>query len=370
MAGMNRTGLCLALLSAVLFGISTPFAKMLLGDMTPQMAAGLLYLGSGVGLALVLRARAALRLPTHDEAPLTRADLPCLLAVIAAGGVAGPLLLMVGLARTDAASASLLLNLESMATLLIAWVVFRENVDRRLLFGAGCILLGAGVLSWQGQATFAPGALYIAAACLCWGIDNNLSGRLSAADPVRIAMIKGVVAGSVNLLAALVFQHAALPGAGIIAAAAGVGFLGYGVSLVLFMLGLRHLGAARTGAYFALAPFVGALVSVALFHGQEGDMPRLLVAGVLMGTGLWLHLSERHAHIHEHEEMEHTHRHVHDAHHQHLHGPDDPAGEPHTHRHRHTKLVHSHAHYPDLHHRHTHDDTHGHDHGPGSAHMA
>ncbi|WP_457851821.1 DMT family transporter [Komagataeibacter kakiaceti] len=206
---MNRTGLCLALLSAVLFGISTPFAKMLLGDMTPQMAAGLLYLGSGVGLALVLRARAALRLPTHDEAPLTRADLPCLLAVIAAGGVAGPLLLMVGLARTDAASASLLLNLESMATLLIAWVVFRENVDRRLLFGAGCILLGAGVLSWQGQATFAPGALYIAAACLCWGIDNNLSGRLSAADPVRIAMIKGVVAGSVNLLAALVFQHAA-----------------------------------------------------------------------------------------------------------------------------------------------------------------
>ncbi|RFD19241.1 EamA family transporter, partial [Komagataeibacter melaceti] len=218
-----------------------------------------------------------------------------------------------------------------------------------------------GVLSWQGRAVFAPGALYIAAACLCWGIDNNLSGRLSAADPVRIAMIKGIVAGTVNLLAALWFQHAGWPGAGIVAAAGAVGFLGYGVSLVLFMLGLRHLGAARTGAYFALAPFVGAVVSVVLFHAH--DVGRLLVAGVLMGVGLWLHLSERHAHTHEHEEMEHTHRHVHDAHHQHAHGPDDPPGEPHTHRHRHTRLVHAHPHYPDLHHRHTHDDGHGHDHG-------
>ena len=362
--GMNRTGLCLALLSAVLFGISTPFAKLLLDGMTPQMAAGLLYLGSGTGLALVLAARRALRLPTHDEAPLTRADVPCLLAVIASGGVAGPLLLMIGLARTDAASASLLLNLESIATLLIAWVVFRENVDRRLMLGALAIVLGAGVLSWQGHATLAPGALYIAAACLCWGIDNNLSGRLSAADPVRIAMIKGVAAGSVNLLVALLVQHAGLPGAGIAAGAAVVGFLGYGVSLVLFMLGLRHLGAARTGAYFALAPFMGAVMSLFVFHTH--DIARLLVAGVLMGIGLWLHLTERHSHYHVHEPMEHTHRHTHDAHHQHTHGPDDPPGEPHTHRHVHTELAHTHAHYPDLHHRHGHD----HDHESGHTHAA
>ncbi|GBQ57749.1 DMT family transporter [Komagataeibacter swingsii] len=360
---MNRTGLVLALLSAVLFGASTPFAKLLLGGMSPQMAAGLLYLGSGIGLAVVLGARAALRLPSHDEAALTRADLPCLLGVIATGGVAGPLLLMIGLARSDAASASLLLNMESIATLLIAWLVFRENVDRRLLFGAACIVAGAGVLSWQGHAAFAPGAPCIIAACLCWGVDNNLSGRLSAADPVRIAMLKGLVAGSVNLCLALVLQHARLPGAGVVAAAGGIGFLGYGVSLVAFMLGLRHLGAARTGAYFALAPFIGAVVSVALFHAH--DIGRLAVAGAFMAVGLWLHLSERHDHEHVHEIMEHIHRHVHDAHHQHEHGPDDPAGEPHTHRHVHARLAHSHPHYPDLHHRHDHD------HGPdGHTHAA
>ncbi|QIP35329.1 DMT family transporter [Komagataeibacter rhaeticus] len=356
---MNKTGLGLALLSAVLFGVSTPFAKLLLGGMPAQMAAGLLYLGSGLGLAVVLGARAALRLPTHDEAPLARRDLPWLLGVIATGGVAGPLLLMLGLARTDAAGASLLLNVESIATLLIAWVVFRENVDRRLLLGAVCIVAGAVVLSWQGRATLSPGALYIVAACVCWGIDNNLSGRLSAVDPVRIAMLKGLVAGGVNMALALVFMHAGLPGPVLVAGAMAVGFAGYGISLVAFMLGLRHLGAARTGAYFALAPFVGAVVSLVVFGVH--DAARLAVAGGLMGIGLWLHLSERHDHEHIHEEMAHTHRHVHDGHHQHTHTHDDPPGEPHTHYHVHTRLVHRHPHYPDLHHRHSHD---GHDHGP------
>ncbi|WP_395371171.1 EamA family transporter [Komagataeibacter diospyri] len=364
---MNRTGLVLALMSAVLFGASTPFAKLLLDGMSAQMAAGLLYLGSGIGLALVLGARTALRLPSHDEAALTRADLPCLLGVIATGGVLGPLLLMIGLTRSDAASASLLLNMESIATLLIAWVVFHENVDRRLLFGAACIVAGAAVLSWQGHAALAPGALYIIAACMCWGIDNNLSGQLSAADPVRIATIKGVVAGSVNLGAALVLQHARLPGAGVVAMAGGIGFLGYGVSLVAFMLGLRHLGAARTGAYFAMAPFIGAVVSVVLFHAH--DVERLAIAGAFMAVGLWLHVSERHDHEHVHEVMEHTHRHVHDEHHQHKHGPDDPVGEPHTHHHVHARLVHSHPHYPDLHHRHDHGEgTHSHDHDPDPGH--
>ncbi|BAK82866.1 DMT family transporter [Komagataeibacter medellinensis] len=359
---MNRSGLALALLSAVLFGASTPFAKLLLGGMPAQMAAGLLYLGSGLGLAVVLGARAALRLPTHDEAPLGGRDLPWLLGVIATGGVGGPLLLMLGLARTDAASASLLLNMESIATLLIAWVVFRENVDRRLLIGAACIVAGAAVLSWQGRAMFSTGALYIVGACVCWGIDNNLSGRLSAVDPVRIAMLKGLVAGCVNMGLALTFLHAGLPGAALVAGAMAVGFAGYGVSLVAFMLGLRHLGAARTGAYFALAPFVGAVVSLAVFGVH--DAGRLAMAGVLMGIGLWLHLSERHDHEHIHEEMAHTHRHVHDEHHQHTHTHDDPPGEPHTHYHVHTRLVHTHPHYPDLHHRHSHDGHGPHDHGP------
>ncbi|MCE2563645.1 DMT family transporter [Komagataeibacter sp. FNDCF1] len=372
---MNKTGLGLALLSAVLFGVSTPFAKLLLGGMSPQMAAGLLYLGSGFGLAAVLGARTMFRLPMHDEAPLTRRDLPWLLGVVATGGIGGPLLLMLGLARTDAASASLLLNVESIATLLIAWVIFRENVDRRLLVGAVCIILGAGVLSWQGRAVLSPGALYIVGACLCWGIDNNLSGRLSAVDPVRIAMLKGLVAGGVNMGLALVFQHAGLPAPALMAGAMTVGFAGYGISLVAFMLGLRHLGAARTGAYFAMAPYVGAVVSLIVFGVQ--DPGRLVVAGIFMGIGLWLHLSERHDHEHVHEEMEHVHRHVHDEHHQHRHAHDDPPGEPHTHRHVHTRLVHSHPHYPDLHHRHSHDHCDGHDghdhdapHAPGHTHAA
>ena len=347
---MTRTGIPLALLSAALFGASTPFAKLLLGAADPWVMAGLLYLGAGIGLAAVRLARTGLG-PTAAEAPLRRADLPWLALVILAGGVAGPLLLMLGLARSDAASASLLLNLEGLATLGIAWLAFRESVDRRLLLGALAILAGAAALSWQGRASLDGGALMIAGACLCWGIDNNLTRRLSAADPVQIALLKGLAAGTVNLALALAVG-AALPPAGIVLAAATVGFLGYGVSLVLFVLGLRHLGAARTGAYFALAPFVGALLSVVMLG--EPVTGRLLVAGGLMGLGLWLHLAERHEHDHAHAPLDHEHRHHHDEHHQHVHGPDAPPGEPHTHRHEHAPLVHRHPHYPDLHHRHAH----------------
>ncbi|MGH6620440.1 MAG: EamA family transporter [Alphaproteobacteria bacterium] len=350
---MVRTGIALALLSAVLFGASTPFAKLLLGAVDPWMMAGLLYLGAGIGLAAVHLSRGVLRI-SAVEAPLRRSDAPWLVLVILAGGILGPLLLMLGLARTDAAGASLLLNLEGLATMGIAWLIFRESVDRRLLLGAFAILGGAVVLSWQGQATFQWGALMIAGACLCWGIDNNLTRKLSSADPVQIAMLKGLVAGAVNLLLALA-NGATFPPVPILLAAAGVGFLGYGVSLAFFVLGLRHLGAARTGAYFSLAPFVGAVLAV--FMLGEPLTVKLLIAGGLMALGLWLHLAERHDHEHSHEAMEHEHRHVHDAHHQHAHGSDAPPGEPHTHWHRHEPLVHRHPHYPDLHHRHRHGGT-------------
>ena len=197
-------GVPLALASAALFGASTPFAKLLLGSVDPWLLAGLLYLGAGLGLALVQLARSALRLPAA-EAPLRRADLPWLAAVVAAGGVVGPLLLMLGLARTDAASGALLLNLEGLATMALAWLVFRENVDRRLLAGALAILAGAVLLSWQGRgAGLDLGALLIAGACLAWGIDNNLTRKLSSADPVQIALAKGLIAGTVNLTLALV----------------------------------------------------------------------------------------------------------------------------------------------------------------------
>jgi drug/metabolite transporter (DMT)-like permease len=345
-----QIGIVLALLSALLFGASTPLAKLILGVVDPQVMAGLLYLGAGIGLAFIHFSKDALRLPVA-EAPLGRADLPRLAAVIIAGGVLGPLFLMLGLRRTDASSAALLLNVEGLATMSIAWLVFRENTDRRLLLGAFAILAGAVVLSWQGKAALNGGAMLIIAACLCWGVDNNLTRKLSSADPVRIVMLKGLVAGSINLSLGLA-QGAALPKLGVLFGAGLLGFFGYGVSLALFVLALRYLGAARTGAYFSLAPFIGALLAVVLLH--EPLTVRLVIAGGLMALGLWLHLSEHHEHDHDHVALEHAHRHVHDRHHRHRHGADDPVAVPHSHLHTHEAMLHRHPHYPDLHHRHGH----------------
>jgi len=348
-----RTGPMLALASAILFGASTPLAKLLLGDgVDAGLLAGLLYLGSGVGLAAVLLGR-KLTGAAVTEAPLRRADLPWLSLVVLFGGVLGPLLLMVGLSTTSASSASLLLNVEGLATVAIAWIVFRENVDRRLMIGAFAILAGALVLSWRGgPAGIGWGALAIVGACLAWAIDNNLTRKLSSSDPVQITAIKGLAAGAVNLLLAL-SRGASLPHLSTLGAAAAVGFFGYGVSLVLFVLALRQLGAARAGAYFSTAPFIGASLAILLF--KEPLTLQLALAAGLMGIGVWLHLSESHDHEHLHETLDHEHRHVHDAHHQHTHvAVDAPPGEPHSHRHRHAALRHAHPHYPDLHHRHHH----------------
>ncbi len=342
-------GVPLALASAALFGVSAPLSKLLLGTVTPQLLAGLLYLGAGIGLTIVHLGRAALG-SAAPEAPLRRADIPWLSAVVLVGGVLGPLLLMLGLNRTSASSGSLLLNLESLATMGIAWLVFRENVDRRLLLGALAIVAGAAILSWNGQGVrFDAGAGLIAAACLAWGIDNNLTRKLSSADPVLTTMIKGLVAGGVNVGLALL-SGSMLPPVATLGAAALVGFLGVGVSLVFFVLALRHLGTARTGAYFSSAPFIGAVFALAL-PNEPLTLP-LFVAGLLMSLGLWLHLSERHEHEHQHEVLEHEHSHIHDEHHQHLH--DIPATQPHSHWHRHEPIRHKHPHYPDLHHRHRH----------------
>ena len=343
-------GVPLALAAAILFGASAPLSKLLIGVVDPWLLAGILYLGAGGGLALVHWGRPAIGLATV-EAPLQRADIPWLGAVILFGGMLGPLFLMFGLSRTSAATGSLLLNLEGLATMGIAWLVFRENVDRRLLLGAFAILCGAVLLSWDGQGLHLDtGGLCIALACLCWGIDNNLTRKLSSADPVQIAMLKGLVAGCVNFALAL-WLGASLPGGTLIGAGAILGFLGVGVSLVMFMLGLRHLGTARTGAYFSLAPFIGAILAVFLF--KEAITLSFVSAGVLMASGLWLHLAERHDHEHSHEPLEHDHVHSHDEHHQHDH--DGPFTEPHSHWHRHEPMRHKHPHYPDLHHRHGHN---------------
>src|SRR5215472_485402 len=356
---MTRTthdyhGAVLALSSAFLFGASTPIAKLLLGITDPLLLAGLLYLGSGAGLALVATGGRSLGLG-RSEAPLRAPDLPWFGAVVLFGGVLGPALLMWGLTRTPASTGALLLNTEGLATKAIDWLVFRENVDRRIFLGAMAILAGAVVLSWPQTAGAGPqlswGNVLIVLACVSWGIDNNLTRKLSAADPLQITMIKGLAAGTVNFALALA-RGAPLPGLTTLAAAAAVGFFGYGVSLVLFVLGLRHLGAARTGAYFSTAPFIGATLALPLF----GETPTLALMGaaLLMGIGVYLHLAEAHDHEHLHQPLEHEHRHVHDIHHQHEHAPDAPAGEPHSHWHGHPRMLHKHPHYPDLHHRHQH----------------
>jgi drug/metabolite transporter (DMT)-like permease len=343
-------GIASAIGAAALFGASTPFAKRLLPSVEPVMMAGLLYLGSGLGLAAYRMLR---RGQPSAEARLARRDVPWLAAAIACGGVIGPVLLMLGLSRTPASAASLLLNLEGVFTVLLAWFVFKENFDRRIAAGVILICGGAVAVSWSGRPELGVpwGALAIAGACLAWATDNNLTRQVSAADPVQIAMLKGLSAGVVNTGLAFSFG-AKLPSAASLAAIMLVGFLGYGVSLALFVLALRSLGAARTGAYFSIAPFLGAAVSMVWLN--EPLTALFGVAALLMAAGVWLHLTERHEHRHTHAAMEHEHLHEHDSHHRHEHGPDDPPGPRHSHRHRHAPLTHAHPHYPDLHHRHDH----------------
>jgi len=350
---VNRRGPILALVSALLFGVSTPAAKALIGVIDPAVLAGLLYCGAGFGIAIVRRVLRPLIGAGAAEAPLTRSDLPWLAGAIATGGIAGPLLLMTGLVYTDAATASLLLTLEGVATALLAWFAFHENFDRRVLLGMACLIAGAAVLAWTGAPSAATliGPLAIAAACVAWGLDNNLTRKVSLADPLQIVEWKGLIAGPVNLVLGLCFGSG-IPNPGPIALAVLVGFFGYGVSLVLYVLALRQLGTARTGAYFATAPFLGAIAALVVL--DEPLTFKIAAAGLLMAMGIYLHLTERHEHEHVHEPLEHAHRHVHDEHHQHRHLPADPLGEPHTHSHRHERLRHTHPHVPDMHHTHPH----------------
>jgi drug/metabolite transporter (DMT)-like permease len=349
---MNRMAVVYALISAALFGVSTPAAKALIGSVHPVVLAGLLYCGAGVGIAVLRRVLPSI-VSRAPEVRLSRADLPWLAGAITAGGVLGPLLLMVGLARTDAATASLLLTLEGAATALIAWFVFHENFDRRIALGMGLLLAGAAVLSWTGEPTLdgVVGPLLIAGACVCWGLDNNLTRKVSLADPLQIVELKGLIAGPFNLALGLSLG-ATLPNLSAAMIAGAIGFIGYGLSLALFVFALRDLGAARTGAYFSTAPFIGS--AAALMGLGEPLTLQLVVAGGLMALGVWLHLTERHEHEHVHEALEHAHPHVHDEHHRHSHGADDPPGEPHTHLHRHKPMRHAHPHVPDTHHTHRH----------------
>lgn len=344
----SRKGAVLGLLAAALFGVSAPVSKRLLAEVSPQVLAGLLYLGAGIGLALYRTVR-----PSTTEARLRRSDTGTLAAMIVLGGAIGPVLMLLGLRRMSAVAGSLLLNLEAPFTILVALLLFREHLGRRELFSVGLILGGAVVLGlapgpWGADLL---GTSCIAGACLCWALDNNLTQRLTVRDPLAIVRLKALSAGTLNL-AIGVGLGGGFPVLRVVLAALVLGSLSYGLSVLLDAYALRLLGAAREAAYFATGPFIGAIASTVVvgerIHGFDA------LAMVVMGIGVLILVRERHGHLHTHEALEHDHVHAHDEHHQHDHRSSDPSGEPHAHLHRHSPLVHDHVHVSELHHRHEH----------------
>ncbi|MBI5631236.1 MAG: EamA family transporter [Elusimicrobia bacterium] len=340
-------GPLLAILSAALFGASPALSKLLIGEMSPVLVAGLLYLGSFLGLqawSLVARQESfgALR-------RLKRPDVLRLIASIAAGGVVAPILLLYGIKLAPASEVSLLLSLETVATTILAWIVFREHVGGRIIVGEALILTGGWVLASQsaqfGSTSWA--GLLVAGACILWALDNNLTRDIEAVPAPVLAQVKGLVSGTINLLIAC-FLGLGIFTARQVAGAMAVGAGSYGLSLTLFIVSLRSIGAARTGAYFAAAPFFGALLSIPLL--RETLSAQQWVAAAIMLVGVGSLYGETHAHEHSHEAVSHEHIHTHDLHHSHGHGPKIATA--HAHMHSHEALTHAHAHWPDLHHRH------------------
>lgn len=342
----QRLGITAALLSAVMFGLTLPVLKVGFGDANPWLLAGLLYLGSGGGLAVWSTVRGR-------TWTVARRDLPWLAGAVIAGGIVAPVLLLLGLRDIPASTASLFLTCEGMFTSVLAWTAFREHYDSRVVLGFIAIAGGAIVLALVPgslQPTPLLPAALVLAACLAWGVDNNLTRVVALADPIQIAATKGLVAGLTNTVLA-VSMGAHLPSWSSAAMAGGIGFAGYGVSLVLFVVALRDLGTSRASAYFSIAPFIGVLVSVTVL--REPFTPAIAMAGVFMGVGVWLHVTEHHSHDHVHDELEHEHSHHHDEHHDHHDSEPTPPGT-HAHVHVHKPLRHRHPHFPDAHHRHDH----------------
>ncbi|HPH94241.1 MAG TPA: DMT family transporter [Anaerolineaceae bacterium] len=341
----------MALLAAGLFGASAPLAKLLLDNVDPIPMAALLYLGSGLSAALASR----WIFKPGQEAKLGRANWPWLAGAVLAGGVGAPILLMAGLKITPAALAALLLNFETVATALIAYLFFKESIGRKTVISIVLITIAVILLSWSssGEWGFSLGALAVLGACFLWGLDNNFTNQISAHNPLLIVAVKGLGAAAFSMILSLISGQV-FPSVPAALAAMALGAVSYGASITLFVLSMRQLGAARTSALFASAPFMGAVLSFILF--KDNLTLVFLAATVLMVAGVWVLVSENHAHSHVHAVETHHHRHVHDEHHQHAHQAHDPAvikGE-HAHEHSHAALEHSHAHTPDLHHRHEH----------------
>lgn len=344
-----RRGALYGLAAAALFGASAPLAKLLLNDAGPLVLAGLLYLGAGIGLTVAKPAVGRRRFPA--EAPLRRGDLPLLVGLTVAGGIAGPILMLVGLTRVSGVTGSLLLNLEGPMTTIVALALFGEHLGRREAAGAALVFLGAAVLSYgPGSIRAEPwGVLAIAAACACWAVDNNLTQRLSLRDPVSVVQWKTLAAG-LCMSSIAVVTGSTFPRGRVLVATLVIGALSYGVSVLLDLYALRLLGAAREAAFFATAPFVGAIVAIPLL-GERFTVSDSAAAG-LMIAGVVVLLLARHSHRHVHDGLVHDHLHVHDEHHGHEH--DGPAIEPHAHPHHHDPIEHEHPHVSDTHHRHRH----------------
>jgi drug/metabolite transporter (DMT)-like permease len=366
----SKIGVGYGLAAALLFAVSTPLAKTLLASTAPVMLAALFYCGSGLGLFALALWRGVTRPAKVSDYSIKKSEIGWLCPAILFGGILAPIAMMQGLSLTGAAPGSMLLNLEGVFTAAIAWLAFKENVDRRIFVGMVCILMGGCFLSFNslgnagglGEAggignvnlPFSSGSLLIVLACIFWALDNNLCKKVSTSDSVLVAMVKGLVAGGVNL--AIAFGcHIPIPPVVLCVEAMVIGFLSYGLSLVSYLTAQRYLGTARTGAYFASAPFVGAILALIFLH--EPISTNLTVASALMLIGLWLHVTETHSHEHVHEDIEHSHEHAHDLsdlHHQHDHEPGVATTKPHTHAHKHERLLHGHLHYPDSHHHHQH----------------
>jgi drug/metabolite transporter (DMT)-like permease len=342
--------------AAVLFGASAPLSKVLLGSIDPLPLAAILYLGSGIGSWIFFTIRKGIQQDRVSEEKLARPDFRWLAGAILAGGVAAPILLLLGLDRTPASTASLLLNFEAVATALIAILFFGESVGRRILWAVGLITAASILLTWNGgDWGFSLGALAIVGACFLWGLDNNLTRHISGKDPLMIVGVKGIGAGLFSLLIVFIL-NAPLPSFGLILIGMTVGVICYGLSIQLFILALRGLGSARTGTLFGIAPFVGAALSIIFL--KEIPQTFFWVAVPVMILGAWLMLSEDHAHQHTHDPLEHAHAHSHpDEHHEHGHeGATRAISGQHTHLHHHQPVMHSHPHSPDLHHRHDHSN--------------
>lgn len=338
-----RRGIIRCGLAAVLFGASAPAASRLAGDMSAPTLAGLLYLGAAIAA-----------LPVIGRHELTRASARrgagrLSIAVVVGGGL-GPLLLAAGLARTSAASASLLLNLELVFTTLLAGAVFHEHLGPRVIRGTLLVVAASVILSWSGSGGIQWGAVLIAAACVSWAIDNCVTANLDELAPSHITFAKGIVAGGANLSIGLLIADP--PGGWPIVAALVIGVVGYGISITLWVAGARDLGAARGQLVFATAPFVGAAVAWTIF--AEPVTARELVSVAIAAVGVSFVLRSGHSHEHQHHVLEHDHEHAHDdGHHTHTHA-EVVAAAVHTHRHVHEPVTHTHPHVPDLHHRHGH----------------